>query len=119
MSQGTRIATRQTRLKYWSGVFDDRIKSGLKTEEYCKQNNITRDQYYYWLRKVREAALEESGIQFIEVKEPLPALISDSRDPASETRATLTIRICGAEIEVNESTSRKLLEQTLQVLKNA
>ena len=118
MSQGTRLATRQARLKYWSGVFDDKIQSGLKTEEYCKQHSITRDQYYYWLRKVREAALEGSGIHFVEIKEAVPAVICDGKDPDTKAMAKLTIRICGAEIEVNESTSRKLLEQTLQVLRN-
>ena len=118
MSQGTRLATRQARLKYWSGVFDDKIQSGLKTEEYCKQHDISKDQYYYWLRKVREAALEKSGIQFVEIKEAMPAVVSDGREPSLGTMATLTIRLCGVEIEVNEGTSRRLLEQTLQVLRN-
>lgn len=45
---------------------------------YCEQHGLSRDAYYYWLRKVKEAALKQAG--FV----GLPALTSE-QPPAKTT----------------------------------
>lgn len=54
----TKIATKQIRIKQWAEIFQDRSNSGQKILDYCTSHGITKDQYYYWLRKVRSAAIE-------------------------------------------------------------
>jgi len=33
-------------------------KTGLKVDEWCQKNNVSRHAYYYWLRKIRKKACE-------------------------------------------------------------
>lgn len=54
-----RAATQEIRQKQWASVIKDRIQSGMTVNAYCKANGITRDAYFYWLRKIKQAALEE------------------------------------------------------------
>lgn len=113
MSKETRLAVKESRIQYWSKVFEDRINSGLKPREYCDLHGITKDQYYYWLRKVREAALNESSIQLVEIKEA-PIVSVNTCD-----KATLTIKIADVVIEVDENTSQNLLADTIRTVRNA
>ena len=53
----TRLATNQILLSEWTRIIKDRCQSGLKVDDYCKQHQLSRHAYYYWLRKVKEAAL--------------------------------------------------------------
>ena len=66
----TKLATRQIRLNEWAVIIKDCKASGQKVDIYCEQHGLSRDAYYYWLRKVKEAALTQAG--FVE----LPALTS-------------------------------------------
>lgn len=46
-------------LETWKRQIADCIESGLTNSEWCKQNHVSEAQYYYRLKKVQEAALEE------------------------------------------------------------
>lgn len=47
------------KFKYWKGIIEDRIQSGLSIDEYCKKNSLSRNAYFYWLRKVRTYIIEQ------------------------------------------------------------
>ena len=53
--------TQNVRLQQWTAIIQDRQASGLKVDDYCSEHNISRNAYYYWLRKVKAAAIENSG----------------------------------------------------------
>lgn len=57
----TKLATRQIRLNEWAAIIKDCKASGQKVDIYCEQHGLSRDAYYYWLRKVKEAALTQAG----------------------------------------------------------
>ena len=57
--------TQNVRLQQWTAIIQDRQTSGLKVDDYCSEHNISRNAYYYWLRKVKAAAIENSGCQNI------------------------------------------------------
>ena len=59
--------TKNVRLQQWSSIIQDCKASGLKVNDYCSEHNISRNSYYYWLRKIKEAAMERSGNIFAEV----------------------------------------------------
>ena len=44
------------RLAYWAKIIQDRNDSGLSIRAYCKDANIQESNYYYWLKRLREAA---------------------------------------------------------------
>ena len=55
----TRDEVRRMRIREWKKVFEDKAASGLSAKEYCQQNGIGKDQYFYWQKIVRESVLNE------------------------------------------------------------
>lgn len=58
----------------WKNRIQSRKLSGLKVNDWCEQNSISRDSYYYWYRKLKNIK-EEQGDVFAEVMfEPAPII---------------------------------------------
>ncbi len=105
----TRLATRQLRIQHWAAIIQDRKASGLKVDDYCQDHGLSRDAYYYWLRKVKEAALVQTG--FVELPATTPV--------AREHDVCLTASVNGITLEIREGVSEELLERAITVIKNA
>lgn len=58
----TREAKRAVLLREWALMIQQRQESGLPATEWCKQNGIPIDTYYYRLRQVRKAVLKYNEI---------------------------------------------------------
>jgi hypothetical protein len=52
----TREMTTKYRMSQWAQVLRDRKESGESVKDYCQSRGISRDRYFYWQRKLREAA---------------------------------------------------------------
>ena len=46
------------RLQEWAQIHRRCRESGLSNREFCRQNGIAEKTFYYWLKKLREAAIE-------------------------------------------------------------
>ena len=55
----TRGIALEYRLSHWAGIIRERGESGLTIRAYCDSIGIQENSYYYWLRKLREAASNE------------------------------------------------------------
>ena len=106
--------TKNVRLKQWSSIIQDCKASGLKVDDYCSEHNISRNSYYYWLRKIKEAAIEQSGNIFAEINQRC----QDSF-PVDAAAAPVSICIGDALIHVNEGTSEHLLHSIIGAIRNA
>lgn len=73
----TKLATTQIRIQQWAAVIHDRQESGLKVDDYCEQHGLSRNAYYYWLRKVKEADLTQTG--FVEIQSVVTAQEASSK----------------------------------------
>ena len=108
----TRMLTNQVRMAKWSEIIKDRCESGLTIKEYCAERGISRDAYFYWLRKIRESAVAAASEQFAELLPPV-------EPPAGVGKATgVTIELNGAKIRVEDACSRNTLSMVLEVLRN-
>ena len=63
----TREIAAEYRLSHWSSIIQERNASGKSIKSYCESIGIRTNVYFYWQRKLREAACQEL----------LPAIISD------------------------------------------
>ena len=109
----------QVRIQQWMQIVDDRVQSGLTINDYCSLHGIPRNQYFYWLRRIRRAAIQEIP-QFAELPSPEDSeACKNEADVHSGFIPTLTIRLSGAVIEVNDSTSSSLIQRVAEVLSNA
>ena len=96
----------------------------MTVDAYCKQNGLSRHAYFYWLRIIREEALEQSAASgFVELNLPTDAGSETSVVPTilaeKAESSPLILSINGITIQVTESTSSALLARTIGVIKNA
>ena len=60
----TRLAIREKQLETWTAIIQECRNSGMKTKDWLAENNISKDQYYYWFKQLRLAAcMQSSGPQ--------------------------------------------------------
>ena len=55
----TQKVTAEYRLLHWMKVIQERQNSGQNIKEFCESTGISRHAYYYWQRKLRQAACAE------------------------------------------------------------
>lgn len=55
----TRHVAEEYRLTQWAQIMQDRQESGLSVKAYCENAGFHENNYYYWQRKLREAACGE------------------------------------------------------------
>ncbi len=111
----TQLAASQIRMQNWVAIIRDQKSSGLTIKEYCREHQISRNAYFYWLRKIRRTALESSGCSFTEV--PLPGIWQETVSPQFSPQ--LTIRFGKSLISVNGDTPKSLLSMVCEVLSDA
>ncbi|MDD6481626.1 MAG: hypothetical protein PUF65_05095 [Lachnospiraceae bacterium] len=120
----TRSAKRSYCIQQWKSIIQDRNNSGLTVDAYCEKNGLSRHSYFYWLRIIREEALNQTTSSgFVEL-----SLQTDNRTelstvteiPAEEAETSqLKLSVNGVTILVTENTSSALLAKTIGVIKNA
>ena len=95
MADETSIVARQVRLRQWAEQIRDcqNRPEGMDVSTWCALHNITKANYYYRLKRVRKACLDQipkaAHPAFVELPEPkrkaaIPADISDQDIPASD-----------------------------------
>lgn len=50
------LVKNQYRLEQWTKLIQECRSSGMKVDDWCEANGVTHHAYYYWLRKIRQAA---------------------------------------------------------------
>ena len=122
---GIKEVKRQANIRKWTAVFSDRNASGLTVRPYCDQHGITKDQYYYWLKVVRTAAIELAERQNALVEIPTArndeALVMTSGDRAEHSECAPCIRIQNGKtlIHVDGSAPASLVRAIMEVMQHA
>ena len=109
---GDVLAVRQEyRLREWAMVVEECRLSGLSNRAYCRERGISEKTYYYWLRRLRQAAITAAG-------EPTQnKLVEVSLREDAEKSGGLSLSFKGAELTVTDETSEAALRTVLRVLR--
>lgn len=97
---------RQMRIREWKNVFIDKAASGLSAKEYCQQNGIGKDQYFYWQKIVRESVLNE-------IKPNIPVPVSSDMFFSLTAPSPITITVGKGTISVQDKESLKMVIEVL------
>ena len=123
MSSETTMMAEQYRLREWADQIRDcqSRPSGMSVVSWCACHGITKANYYYRLRRVREACLEtmqgeKTAQQIVPVQ---PGLLQQQEQKDGNAQPGLDISIKGDSIHVTESTPMPLLAAVLEVMRNA
>jgi len=115
----TREIAAEYRLSHWAQVMQERTASGQSIRAYCEAKGITRQAYFYWQRKLREAAARQMGAPEPEQSQALVptgwAAVRLAEDAAPKA-GLLTLRVGGAEIEVRQGFNEALLASVCRAL---
>ena len=123
MSSETTVVAEQCRLQEWAAQIREcqRRPAGMSIASWCACHGITKANYYYRLRRVREACLESiSGEnlpqQIVRVR---PEILRVDEKNSRDAQRGLDISIKEYSIHVTESSSMSLLEEVLKVVRHA
>lgn len=116
MDQVTYVKTK-FRQEQWEKLIIDCQNSGLKIDDWCNANNVSRHAYYYWLRKIRQKACE--SVLPVIPKQELPSAFAKVEVQAQQTdpMASIIVRLPSTTLEILNGTSQQTIEAVLLALK--
>ena len=87
----------QVRMNNWAALIKARQESGQTVKEWCSNNDVSINAYYYWLRKLRKAAIELSvgpaGSHTEFAKVPMSTMQGSSDTPLRITRGDTVFEV--------------------------
>ena len=123
MSSETTMVAEQCRLQEWATQIRDcqSRPAGMSVVSWCACHGITKANYYYRLRRVREACLEtiQGKMPAQQVVPVQPRLLQQQEQKGSNVQAGLDISAKGFSVHVTESTPMPLLAAVLEVIRDA
>lgn len=130
MATQTSLIARQVRLRQWAEQIREcqSRPKGMDVETWCAQNDLTKANYYYRLRRVREACLEQvqdaAGTAFVELPAPDTKPSEKTKDPIPEhsdsTAPVIRLRNSrGLSAEIFANVSMEMFCHLIEVFNNA
>lgn len=111
----TQKVTSEYRLSQWMQVIRERQSSGQSVKDFCQERGIKRNKYFYWQRKIRNAACEE----LVKSEEPTNLIPNGwiQLTPEQQMKETLDIEVGGCRITVDTETDPELLKRVCRILR--
>lgn len=114
-------AESQLQLQKWTTIIQEYRSSGMKLKDWLYENNISKDQYYYWQRKLKMEAIKCTMPTFVDVSEVSqpPAVVepqnfTEAQDNNSEPAAVIRFEKCS--IEINNSASVEIIRNLVKAM---
>lgn len=107
------------RLSHWAQVVHQQRESGLSIKAYCKENGFHENAYYYWQRKLRQAACAKLAERTADAETrlvPSGWARLETTDP-EQSDIAVKIEINGCRVEVTTETDPELLLKVCRTLK--
>ncbi len=119
--------THQAKLDRWTGILKEQNSSGLSVKDWCSQNGISRDQFFYWKRKLKESVLESALPDIVPVTLPTPSPDRTSCTTCTtcatpkipDTNFLARIIIQDVSIELGSGASEQLISGIIKAVRNA
>ena len=120
MKSQTSLVAQQTRLSEWTEQIQEcqNRPQGMSIDEWCRQHGITKANYYWRLRRVREAFLESADIPpaFVE----LPVSIQEQAPVSGESKIIAVLKGKNQlTLEITDQAPSAFLNILLGVMSNA
>lgn len=115
MSSQTSLVAKQCRIQSWAMQIREcqNRPENMTVDEWCLQNNITKANYYYRLKCVRQACLDsmESTSAFVEL--PAPEIKPENESTTTASIAAVIRGGNGLCIELHENASADFLKKLI------
>ena len=108
-------AAREYRVREWAEKIADRARSGQTVVTWCAEHGIAKQQYYYWLNRVRKYAARDAGLISKET-EPIAAPAFVALPAPHMSVAAVTIHIGDIVAEIQNGADAETVESVLRTL---
>lgn len=115
----TRDVAAEYRMTHWAQVMQERAERRISIRLYCEEAGIHENTYFYWQRKLREAACSETqSAGMVKGSSYVPQGWATLRvkDEPAEAQG-LTVEAGGCRIKVLAETDPSLLAKVCRVLR--
>ena len=123
MKSQTSLVAQQTRLMEWAEQIRDcnNRPHGMTVDEWCRGQGITKANYYWRLRKVREELLKvtDSMPAFAELKAPAPETTLIENNSSAQPKIAAVIKTDKWSIEIMDQASSTFLNTLIGALNHA
>lgn len=111
----------QAKLNKWADIIRDQQSSSLTVKDWCSQHQVSKDQFYYWKRKLKDKFVESQLPDIIPISSKLeePCCTSCTTDTTVPTLSSVIISINNISIEITDNTSELLLTKVIKAVRNA
>ena len=112
----------QVRLNQWSAMVQEREDSGLSVKAFCKQAGIATKTYYYRLRRLREAAINQTQFGTVQPAMSQPELAQYTLPTgyvAEPTTQSIVIRTSSTTVEIPMNTNPEVVAAAVSFLKQS
>lgn len=111
----TRKVASEYRLSQWSQAIQDKAASGESIEEFCQNRGISRNTYFYWQRKLWEAACQKLATINTQGSVPSGWAVCESAKAGSAGNAII-IEVGNCRVVAQADVSAEHLEKVCRVL---
>ncbi len=118
----TTVITHQTSLKLWASRISEQKASGILVNDWCNQNGVSRHQFYYWKRQLKEACLDSLLPDIVPIAVPTTGAPDNT---SCTTRTTCTINptnritLPGISLEMDDSVPTDMLLNIIKAVRHA
>lgn len=67
----------------WEQRIKEKVRAGMTVEEWCKKNGMSKYQYYYWARRIRQKQKSEEEMPFGDITPILSNTGTTRQNPIS------------------------------------
>lgn len=120
-------------MQHWTAIIEGQLAFGLKIDEYCEKNQLSRNSYFYWLRKIREEratsvfpdnnGLLPASVSTGALVEPVPSSKHNDVIPKIEVQdeeaKNFGFSVNGISITVGRDISEEMLSKIMRAARNA
>lgn len=123
MKSQTSLVAQQTRLREWAEQIREcnNRPHGMTVDDWCQSRGITKANYYWRLRKVREELLKavDPAPAFVELKSPAPETMLIESNTSVEPNIVAIIKTCGWSMEITDQASSTFLNTLIGAMNHA
>ncbi len=125
---------RKAKLNEWLSRFTDQKASGLSVSAWCRQNDISKDKFFYWKRRLKDEIIAQSLPEIVPLAMPStpqnsqPQILTASIPTGGEnctTRATFPTSTCvrvfinGITLEFDSNASEVFIHTLIKAVHHA